>query len=64
MSDERPQVNIRLDQESFDKLKRLAEEAGMYPGALAAALLLELLPTVKGVRRRLQVIRDGAGGSE
>jgi antitoxin component of RelBE/YafQ-DinJ toxin-antitoxin module len=50
-------VNIRLDDENLERLKAIAEDAGVAPGRAASLLLSELLPTVKAIRPRIQVIR-------
>jgi hypothetical protein len=50
--------NVRLPAESAEKLKSIAEDAGLFPGRVAGLLLSELLPTVKAVRSRLQIVRE------
>jgi hypothetical protein len=43
--------------ETHARLIELAQGAGMPPARLAGELLDELVPTVTGVRRRLQIVR-------
>lgn len=54
-------LSFRLTEADYDKLDALASEAGMTKSAMATALFEELLPTIKGVRRRLQIIREDRG---
>lgn len=58
-SPKRARCTVFLAPEHAKHLRTLAEQVGMKPGALATALLEELLPTVVGVRRRLQIERNG-----
>jgi hypothetical protein len=55
-------LSFRLTAADYDKLDALAAEAGMTKSAMATALFEELLPTIKGVRRRLQIIREDSNG--
>lgn len=59
MSRPAPDFRIRLRPENRDKLIALAEDAELPASVLASRLLEELLPTVKSVRQRLQIVREG-----
>jgi hypothetical protein len=56
-------VNVRLEAENIERLKAIAEDAGIAPGRAASLLLAELLPTVKAIRPRIQVIRHERAAS-
>lgn len=53
------QVLIRLTPAADDKLAELARGSGIAKARVAAAMLEELLPSVTGVRQRLQITRNG-----
>jgi hypothetical protein len=54
-------INLRLSAAADDKLTALAQSAGIRRTTLATALLEELLPSVSGVRQRLQIERSQNG---
>lgn len=56
-------LNVYVRAETRARLGELARDADMAPTRLAAELLEELVPTITGVRRRLQVTRAGSNGS-
>jgi hypothetical protein len=54
-------MNITLSKAASDQLDELAAGAGIRRAALARALFEELLPTVTGVRHRLQITTRANG---
>lgn len=55
-------IYVGLSPDAEAKLNELANDAGMMPSRVASALLQELLPTVTGVRMRLQITRAAPNG--
>jgi hypothetical protein len=56
-------VSMQLRPATVERLDQLAADAGLPRATVAALLLEELLPSVTGVRMRLQVTRTGNGGA-